>query len=39
MPMITEALAAGSAGAVLMALVFFSDRSGRDDKANRTGGR
>jgi hypothetical protein len=39
MPMITERLAACSAGAVLMALVCFSDRSGRDDRANRTGAR
>ena len=44
MTMITERLAAVSAGAVpsmvglaigLMLLVFFSDRSGRDDETNR----
>jgi hypothetical protein len=37
--MITERPAAGSADAVLMALVYFSGRSGRVDKANRTGAR
>jgi len=48
MTMITKRLAPVSAGAVpsmvglaigLMALVFFSDRSGRDDETNRAGER
>jgi hypothetical protein len=33
MPMITERFAPGSASAVLIALVFISDRSGCDDEA------
>jgi hypothetical protein len=39
MSMIAETPAAGLAGTVLMALVFFSDRSRRYGEANRTDGR